>query len=289
MSDCCIPALAACLIAAVLIFRAMDHPREHQGARLQMRLSYSPAAHMFLFLVQWADCSLAGALGLLRVLVHYVYLDGTTTMSTQDRRASLHEFYAYIYPSLQQLQGGVSEIEARKQRAVCQERYTRRPREFKLSCEVSELDRELDTECGICMENAIDIALPSCNHAIATGTGELWAQPGTRALEPDESKRADMQRGMRTRATQQCHVKAFSMCHTEKKDHRRSRSESCPFCRDSLKRVGSGDLWQLMNADDVKDTAQLVREDVLRLFTYVSKLPTVLSDSVLAAYNAHLK
>eukprot|EP00850_Spirogloea_muscicola_P021904 SM000267S09855 [mRNA] locus=s267:132513:134519:+ [translate_table: standard] len=215
MSDCCIPALAACLTAAVLIFRAMDHPREHQGARLQMRLSYSPAAHMFLFLVQWADCSLAGALGLLRVLIHYVYLDGTTTMPTQDRRASLHEFHAYIYPSLQQLQGGVSEIEARRQRAVCQERYTRRPREFKLSCEVSELDRELETE--------------------------------------------------------------------------RSRSESCPFCRDSLKRVGSRDLWQLMNADDVKDTAQLVREDVLRLFTYVSKLPTVFSDSVLAAYDAHLK
>eukprot|EP00850_Spirogloea_muscicola_P018860 SM000177S03193 [mRNA] locus=s177:242881:244191:+ [translate_table: standard] len=243
MSDCCIPALAACLTAAVLMFRAMDHPREHQGARLQMRLSYSPAAHMFLFLVQWADCSLAGALGLLRVLIHYVYLDGTTTMSTQDRRASLHEFYAYIYPSLQQLQGGVSEIEARKQRAVCQERYTRRPRDFKLSCEVSELDRELDTECGICMENAIDIALPRCNHAMCIKCYRDW----------------------------------------------RSRSESCPFCRDSLKRVGSGDLWQLMNADDVKDTAQLVREDVLRLFTYVSKLPTVFSDSVLAAYDAHLK
>jgi hypothetical protein len=37
-----------------------------------MRMSYSPAAHFFLFLVQWTDCSLAGALGLLRILIYKV-------------------------------------------------------------------------------------------------------------------------------------------------------------------------------------------------------------------------
>ena len=37
-----------------------------------MRMSYSPAAHLFLFLVQWTDCSLAGALGLLRILIYKV-------------------------------------------------------------------------------------------------------------------------------------------------------------------------------------------------------------------------
>ena len=37
-----------------------------------MRLSYSPVAHLFLFLVQWTDCSLAGALGLLRILIYKV-------------------------------------------------------------------------------------------------------------------------------------------------------------------------------------------------------------------------
>lgn len=45
-----------------------DFPCEYDGARLQMRMSYSPAAHLFLFLVQWTDCQLAGALGLLRIL-----------------------------------------------------------------------------------------------------------------------------------------------------------------------------------------------------------------------------
>ncbi|MBA0569574.1 hypothetical protein Golob_003293, partial [Gossypium lobatum] len=49
---------------------ASDFPREYDGACLQMRMSYSPAAHLFLFLVQWTDFHLAGALGLLRILIY---------------------------------------------------------------------------------------------------------------------------------------------------------------------------------------------------------------------------
>lgn len=91
-----------------------------------MRMSYSPAAHLFLFLVQWTDCHLAGALGLLRILIYkvtfcyfvlssycsheneliraschilQVYVDGTTTMSTHERKASIREFYG-IFLSL---------------------------------------------------------------------------------------------------------------------------------------------------------------------------------------------
>jgi hypothetical protein len=52
--------------------RALDYPREKDGARVQMRLSYSPTAQFFLFLVQWTDCKLAGFLGLLRVLIYMV-------------------------------------------------------------------------------------------------------------------------------------------------------------------------------------------------------------------------
>lgn len=102
--------------------RASEFPRDCDGACLQMRLSYSSAAHIFLFLVQWTDCSLAGALGLLRILIYkvcgmlcpcvfvgsvltfwrcpaelvailQVYVDGTTTMSTHERKASIKEFY----------------------------------------------------------------------------------------------------------------------------------------------------------------------------------------------------
>lgn len=55
-----------------LFVRALDHPRERDGGCFQMRISYSPAAPIFLFLVQWADYRLAGALGLLRVLIYVV-------------------------------------------------------------------------------------------------------------------------------------------------------------------------------------------------------------------------
>lgn len=82
---------------------ASEFPRDYDGACLQMRLSYGPAAHFFLFLVRWTDCSLAGALGLLRILIYKVYMDGTTTMSTYERKASFHEFYGMLFSIVQAL------------------------------------------------------------------------------------------------------------------------------------------------------------------------------------------
>ena len=40
---------------------ALGDPREKDGACIQMRLSYSPTARLFLFLVQWTDCNQDGA------------------------------------------------------------------------------------------------------------------------------------------------------------------------------------------------------------------------------------
>ncbi|TYH38669.1 hypothetical protein ES332_D12G125800v1 [Gossypium tomentosum] len=73
--------------------KASDFSREYDGECLQRRMSYSPTAHLFLFLVQWTDFHLPGALGLLRILIYKVYVDGTTTMSTHERKASIREFY----------------------------------------------------------------------------------------------------------------------------------------------------------------------------------------------------
>ncbi|BAF16196.2 Os04g0679800 [Oryza sativa Japonica Group] len=95
---------------------ASDFSRDYDGACLQMRMSYSPAAQFFLFLVQWTDCSLAGALGLLRILIYKVYVDGTTTLSTHERKASIREFYAVIFPSLMQLHKGISDVDDRRQK-----------------------------------------------------------------------------------------------------------------------------------------------------------------------------
>ncbi|CAL5084534.1 unnamed protein product [Urochloa decumbens] len=165
--------------------------REYDGACLQMRMAYCPAAHFFLFLVQWTDCSLAGALGLLRILIYKVYADGTTTMSTHERKASIREFYAVIFPSLMQLHEGINEVEDKKQKAICIER--------------------------------------------------------------------------------------------------RSRSQSCPFCRDSLKRVNSADLWIYTDNRDIVDMATVRRENLRRLFMYIDKLPTVIPESVFDVYDSHVK
>ncbi|KAJ7546596.1 hypothetical protein O6H91_08G045800 [Diphasiastrum complanatum] len=220
---------------------ALDCPRDFDGACIQMRLSYSPVAQFFLFLVQWTDCSLAGALGLLRILIYKVYMDGTTTMSTYEWKASLQQFYAYVYPSLQQLEGGIIDTNYVKQRVVCMDRYKRLSDEE--SSYMSEIDLEREKECGICMETNAKVALPSCCHAMCMQCFRDW----------------------------------------------NSRSQSCPFCRMSLKRVNSTDLWILTDSTEVQDPLTLARDSLQRLFMYIEKLPLVMSDNVYAGYSAQIK
>ncbi|CAK9321019.1 hypothetical protein IC582_017908 [Cucumis melo] len=220
---------------------ASEFPGEYDGPCLQMRMSYSPAAHLFLFLVQWTDCHLAGALGLLRILIYKVYVDGTTTMSTHERKASIREFYAVIYPSLLQLQRGVTDTEDKKQKAVCMERYRRRDDDECI--QRSDADIEREEECGICMETTSKVVLPNCNHALCLKCYREW----------------------------------------------RTRSQSCPFCRDSLKRVNSGDLWVFTDNRDIVDMATVTRENLKRLFKYIDKLPTIVPDSLFDAYDTHLR
>ncbi|URD80932.1 zinc finger, RING-type [Musa troglodytarum] len=220
---------------------ASDFPADYDGACLQMRMSYSPVAHLFLFLVQWADCSLAGALGLLRIMIYKVHVDGSTTMSTHERKASIKEFYAVIFPSLLQLQKGITDMEDKKQRAVCMERYRRRDEdEMK---HFSEIDAEREEECGICMEMNSKFVLPNCSHAMCMKCYREW----------------------------------------------NSRSRSCPFCRDSLKRVDSGDLWIYVDNRDVIDMETVTQENIKRLVMYIKELPVVVSESVVFdVYDSHI-
>ncbi|KAG6504894.1 E3 ubiquitin-protein ligase AIRP2-like [Zingiber officinale] len=151
---------------------ASDFPTEYDGACLQMRMSYSPTAHLFLFLVQWTDCSLAGALGLLRIMIYKVHADGSTTMLTCERKATIREFYAVIFPSLLQLQNGITDMEDKKQKAACMERF-RRKYEEERKC-FSEIDAEREEECGICMELNSKIVLPNCCHAMCMKCYKEW-------------------------------------------------------------------------------------------------------------------
>ncbi|KAL8129404.1 hypothetical protein V2J09_018559, partial [Rumex salicifolius] len=214
--------------------RASDFPRDYDGACLQMRLSYSPCAHLFLFLVQWTDCNLAGALGLLRILIYEAYDSGKTTMSIYERKASLREFYAIIFPSLMQLQRGITEIEDRKQREVCATKYKRQDGMDK--GKLTEVEQEREEECGICMEVTTKVVLPNCSHALCI---------------------------------------------------KRMRSQSCPFCRDTLKRVNSGDLWIYTHSQEITDLNSITIQNLTRLFMYVDKLPLVVPDPMFFAYDPH--
>lgn len=72
---------------------------------------------------------------------------------------------------------------------------------------------------------------------------------------------------------------------------RRGRSQSCPFCRDSLKRVDSGDLWMFLDQTDAVNLTVIARENQKRLFVYIEKLPLVVRDQAYASspYDCHVR
>ncbi|KAL8509153.1 hypothetical protein ACS0TY_016373 [Phlomoides rotata] len=216
---------------------ASDYTKGYDGSCLQMRLSYSPCAHAFLFLVQWADCHLAGALGLIRILIYKVFDDGKTTMAVCERKASLREFYGVIFPSLGQLHRGLNEVEERKQREICATKYRRRDEMEK--GKLSEIEIEREEECGICMEMNTKVVLPGCTHSLCMNCYNDW----------------------------------------------HSRSQSCPFCRDSLTRVNSGELWVYTSKCDIVDLSAIKRENLKRLLIYIDKLPLIVPDAMLASYD----
>ncbi|EOY22369.1 hypothetical protein QUC31_007693 [Theobroma cacao] len=66
------------------------------------------------------------------------------------------------------------------------------------------------------------------------------------------------------------------------------RSESCPFCRGSLKRVTSGDLWVLTRSTEVVETQTVLKEDMLRLHLYINRLPKDMPDALFLMYYEYL-
>ncbi|KAF2301759.1 hypothetical protein P3X46_017617 [Hevea brasiliensis] len=67
-----------------------------------------------------------------------------------------------------------------------------------------------------------------------------------------------------------------------------TRSESCPFCRGSLKRVNSEDLWVLTCNNDVVDTKTISKEDLLRFYLYINSLPKDYPDALFLVYYEYL-
>lgn len=206
-------------------------PRDYCGNYVQMRLSYSPFAPLFLFLIEWMDYSCTDTvpsyLGLLHVLIYKVYGDRMLpSMSSQERKATLREFYAIIYPSLGQLQGDLTELDKENLKTKMVEDQSKQQ------------DQEREDECGICMETCTKMVLPYCGHSMCISCFHDW----------------------------------------------NSRSESCPFCRGSLKRVSSRDLWVLTSNGDVIDKITLAKENLRRFSRYIESLPLIIPDTQFFIY-----
>ncbi|GLT86581.1 hypothetical protein SLE2022_047140 [Rubroshorea leprosula] len=67
-----------------------------------------------------------------------------------------------------------------------------------------------------------------------------------------------------------------------------TKSESCPFCRGSIKRVNSEDLWVLTCNDDVVDHKTVSKEDLLRFYLYINSLPKDYPDALFLVYYEYL-
>ncbi|EOA37007.1 hypothetical protein CARUB_v10010035mg [Capsella rubella] len=62
------------------------------------------------------------------------------------------------------------------------------------------------------------------------------------------------------------------------------KSQSCPFCRGSMKRVNSEDLWVLAGDNDVVDARTASREDLFRFYLYINSLPKDYPEALFLVY-----
>lgn len=77
-----------------------------------------------------------------------------------------------IFPSLLQLQGGITDFEDAKQKKICSLKYSRKDDVHR--GKLSEIDAEREKECGICMENNGKVVLPNCNHSLCLKCYRDW-------------------------------------------------------------------------------------------------------------------
>lgn len=156
---------------------AASLPRDYCGDCVQMRLSYSPLAPFLLYLIEWLDYTCTDALpnllGLHHILVYKVYADGMPTMSSQEKKATIKEFYAVIYPSLSQLEGNLLELgKSNKRNKGSSDALSRKRVDDKRKLADNDLER--DDECGICMEPGTKMVLPTCGHSMCIRCFHDW-------------------------------------------------------------------------------------------------------------------
>lgn len=168
-----------------------------------------------------------------------------------------------LFPSLLQLHGGITDVEERKQKEVCEKRYRKKDRTEK--GKMSEIDLEREEECGICLEIRNKVVLPTCNHSMCINCYRSWYK-------------FLLFKSLSFSSPSFVIIRCLCVW------NRRERSQSCPFCRGSLKRVNSGDLWLYTSSVEIVELPAIYKENLKRLLMYIDKLPLVASDPTLVPY-----
>ncbi|PON91432.1 Cdk-activating kinase assembly factor [Trema orientale] len=156
---------------------AASIPRAKGGACLQMKLVYNNWAPLFLFLLQWLDCSctclLPRYLNFFHIIVYKVYTDGRPKVSAHGRKASIRDFYAVILPYLQRLHADLGDLDDAKMGHLSIEISGKKKR-IKAEAGLTNVDMEREDECGICLEPCTKMVLPNCCHAMCIKCYRNW-------------------------------------------------------------------------------------------------------------------
>ncbi|KAH7549770.1 hypothetical protein JRO89_XS13G0079600 [Xanthoceras sorbifolium] len=256
---------------------AASIPRGKSGFGLQMKLVYNHFAPILIFLLQWMDCSctclLSSYLNLFHVVVYKICSDGRPNISSFGRKATIREFYSMLNVSRSALQifkfyfvglnsVHVAYITAKTAAVIL-------PYLQRLYSDSSEPDIAKEEGPGFEMvvrkrqedkRKFLDMDLEREDEC------GICLEPCTKVVLPSC-----------------CHA----MCINCYRDWN-TRSESCPFCRGSLKRVNSGDLWVLTCSNDVIDTQTVLNEDMLRFYLYINELPKDIPDALFLMYYEYL-
>ncbi|KAL2510312.1 RING/U-box superfamily protein [Forsythia ovata] len=151
-------------------------PNAKNGTRVQMKLVYNQSARIFLFLLRWIDCSCTcfflKYLNLFYILIHKVHTDGRPTISTRGKKATVQDFYAIIYPSLQHLHYDFVELHSTEDENIGSKSNAK----MRLGGGgLTNLGTERDDECRICLQPCTKVVLPDCCHAMCMKCFNAWS------------------------------------------------------------------------------------------------------------------
>ncbi|XP_022876701.1 uncharacterized protein LOC111394880 isoform X1 [Olea europaea var. sylvestris] len=152
-------------------------PKAKDGAQLQMKLVYNQLSPLFLFLLQWMDCScmcfFPRYFNFFHILICKVYTDGRPKISSCGRKATVKDFYAVILPSLQRLQSEFVEMDSTGHGDPCLKSIGKQRQEG--DDRFSNYNLQRDEECGICLEPCTKMVLPNCCHEMCINCYRDWS------------------------------------------------------------------------------------------------------------------